>query len=595
MVHTLMFYDLERPAPVYGNDDFHFLYDFIAQEAPRRRIRYFPEAAYWLTFDIAVPLYLPITIEARDRDIQRLRPLLQTDWSSDHGVDGHHTFGSGHEWGYWQNEYCSLRMSMDVEYRYRDCLADIAQPLGPAAASEVVTIIDELITLEARDLMTGWEDTLAYLVGTDPETEIAASVGVVFHPLPPTPATMMTWDLETIRAWRARHEPALMRMDTEYGALAARLEALTPMVAAEGRPIFDEILDGVSVTGLRARHAWQAYGAVAAKREADLTNDAALATTAHDRLEAATATTARARQIIARRESEYRYAPLSRSIAGGEDFDEDQNWTVYRYRYLARTHWAYYWTRVDRSVDEVLTGGSSAVRIADVMLEPGRDLSIEVLEAELAMVSIDFGDGSPTSSERSVTHAYASPDVYSLAISATRGTDTFSLAGDVAELTSELHTAFTGRVVEPAGVALIEGVLPALVIGSIDATRTAVGFSAKATGEVELGLFTVVAPDTTSTAHLATLPARFDVPIVNRGTGTVSASILVEDGVVTQQTPTSPIVLAGQLSTDAVVEAVVSIGAFDRDGARRILASTLGYTPSTLPASVAFRVEFEMP
>ena len=31
-VHTLMFYDLFRPAPVYGNRDFRYLYDFMAEQ-----------------------------------------------------------------------------------------------------------------------------------------------------------------------------------------------------------------------------------------------------------------------------------------------------------------------------------------------------------------------------------------------------------------------------------------------------------------------------------------------------------------------------------------------------------------------------------
>ncbi len=35
------------------------------------------ESAWWLTFDIPVPLYLPITIEARDRDIQGIAFMLE--------------------------------------------------------------------------------------------------------------------------------------------------------------------------------------------------------------------------------------------------------------------------------------------------------------------------------------------------------------------------------------------------------------------------------------------------------------------------------------------------------------------------------------
>ncbi|MBX7196153.1 MAG: hypothetical protein K1X94_29120, partial [Sandaracinaceae bacterium] len=594
-VHTLMFYDLERPAPVYGNDDFHFLEAFIQQEAPNRLITYFPEAAYWLTFDIALPVYLPITIDARDRDIQHLRPLLVTDWTADHGVDGHHAFGTGHEWGYWQNEYCSLRMSMDVDYRAHDCLADIVSPIGGDAAREVLAVLEAMIDSEARDWMTSWQDTLLYLVGTDPETEVAASLGVAIHPLPPTPTEMMGWDLEAVRAWRMQHESALQRTDDELTALVRRLSDVEDTVSPGGRPVFEEIRDGVEITALRARHAWQAYGAVARAREAALTSDASLADEARATLEAAGRTTTAARAVIARREAQYRYAPLERSTAGGEDFSEDENWTIYRYRYLARTHWAYSWARVDRLAEEAITGGGGAARIADALLEPGASLVVDVLDRELTEVSIDVGDGTAPSTESHLEHAYATEGVYDFRLTARRGVDPFELAGPVADLAEERATGFTGHVVEPSGVALIEGVLPALVVGTIAEGRLAVGFSARASGEVELGRWREASPVMGSVLRLETTPQRLEIPIVNRGTASISTSIVVDDAVVSQQDATSPLVIAGELAIDAVIEAVVAIGGFDRDGARRIVASTLGYTPDTLPASVAFRVEYAAP
>ncbi|MFO0682144.1 MAG: hypothetical protein U0234_08835 [Sandaracinus sp.] len=594
-VHPLMFYDLERPAPVYGNEDFHFLDAFIQQEAPRRRIVYFPEAAYWLTFDIALPVYLPITIEARDRDIQHLRPLLATDPSSDHGVDGHHTFGTGHEWGYWQNEYCSLRMSMDVDYRYTDCLADIVSPLGPTAGSETLAVLEALIDHQARDWMTSWQDTLPYLVGTDPETEVAASLGIAVHPLPPTPTEMMAWDLPTVRAWRAQHVTALQRTDDELRDLVRRLRAVQDDVEAGGEGIFAEILDGVEITGLRARHAWQAYGAVAMAREAALTADAALEDEARMLLADAADTTHAASAVVARREAHYRYAPIERSIAGGESFADDTNWSVYHYRYLARTHWLYYWTRVDRLAEEAITGGGGAVRVADALLEPGASLVVDVLDAELTGVAIDPGDGSPPGTGSHYEHAYALRGVYPFALTARRGVDPFELAGPVASLLDERATGFTAHVAEPSGASLIEGVLPALVLGTIADGRIAVGFSARATGEVELGRWSEVAPASGTTLALETVPATLEIPVVNRRNGSVSTTLLVEEGIVSQASAGAPIVLSGQLTIDAVIDAVVAIGGFDREGATAIVASTLGYTPATLPGSVAFRVEYDAP
>jgi hypothetical protein len=50
------------------------------------------------------------------------------------------------------------------------------------------------------------------------------------------------------------------------------------------------------------------------------------------------------------------------------------------------------------------------------------------------------------------------------------------------------------------------------------------------------------------------------------------------------------LVLTGQLLTEAVITALVDVGGFEPDGARRIIAATLGYTADTLPAAVPFRV-----
>ncbi|MCZ7678509.1 MAG: hypothetical protein M5U28_06940 [Sandaracinaceae bacterium] len=107
-----------------------------------------------------------------------------------------------------------------------------------------------------------------------------------------------------------------------------------------------------------------------------------------------------------------------------------------------------------------------------------------------------------------------------------------------------------------------------------------------------LDAWTEVAPAGGSAALFESAPARVEVPIVNRSTGSVSAHIVVHDAVLSLTDASAPAVLVGQLDTEAVIEAVVAIGGFDPPGARRVVASTLGYTPDTLPARVAFRAEF---
>ena len=49
--------------------------------------------------------------------------------------------------------------------------------------------------------------------------------------------------------------------------------------------------------------------------------------------------------------------------------------------------------------------------------------------------------------------------------------------------------------------------------------------------------------------------------------------------------------IEGRLATARVIELLVSVGGFDTQGARRIVASVLGFTPNTLPERVSFSME----
>ncbi len=566
-VHPVMFYDLFGPAPVYGAEDFGSLLDFIEQEAPKRRIWHFPESAWWLTFDIAVPLYLPITLKARDNDIQGLRHLVAEPGART-GLVGHRTFGSGHEWGYWQNEYCSLRMAADTEYRWTDCLADLS-PCAPDLLADFVAA-EEAVFLDA--------EVLAWLVGTDPETEVAASIGVVFHPLPPAPSAIMGWDEARLDTWERELRPALE-------AFAEWSDFEIDEGLCGGGPWLDEIRDGVVATGLRARHAAEVYGAVVEKRRGRDADARAL-------LQKARETTEAVREIVLRREAAYRYQPLDRSIAGGPDGTEDENWTIYPYRYLNRTHHLYYYTRIDALAAEVVEGASEALRIADALLGPGEPLVLEVTDRALAEVEADFGDGGGASTYAGprVEHAFAAPGVYTVRARSPDGSAELSV--EVAALSEVWSTGFAGEVVEPAGAAIIEAVLPALVVGPAGAAA-ALGFATTDDGAVRPGLWKS-APLVEGDAPFAAGPATLEVPVVNRTTGEVRTTIRVDGATVRLDDPAGPLKVGGTLSTGNLVAAVVQVGGFEPQGARNTIAALLGYTPETLPAELPFALEYRL-
>jgi hypothetical protein len=480
-------------------------------------------------------------------------------------------------------------MAANLDYRWQDCVRDIASSTGEAAP-EVAAVLEDLVATQERDIVYG--DLVAYLVGSDSETEIAQSVGIEFHPLPPAPGAIMRWDLDQVEDFQRRIRPALERMDTDMTRLAERMRAVEAVVPESGRPFFAEILDGIEANGLRARHAAELYGALVTRREADLRFDAMLRSESDRLLGEALATTELARAVIARRETGYRYLPIERSIAGGVDGTEDMNWTVYGYRYLNRTHHAFYYTRPDALAMEALAGGTEPFVLEDAMIGPEESAKVTVV-GELTSVSIDWGDGMTESGGPVIEHTYATPGFYTIAATGMRGAERVELTAEVAVLSEEWTTGFSARVVEPADADIIEPVLPALVLGPAGEGRLAVGFASdEATHFVDARLWQRLTPNAISMAVFESQPARFVVPIINRMTGEVRTSVIVDEGVAHGMTAAGPFELTGNLSTEAVVHAIVAIGGFDERGARNVVAATLGYTAETLPSAVPFQVAF---
>lgn len=602
-IHTLMFYDLERPAPVYGNADFSHMLDFMEAEAATRRLWHFPEAAWWLTFDIAVPLYLPVTIEARSHDLDLIEPLRSEDPTGP-GVVGHRVFGTGHEWGYWQNEYCSLRMAADPAYRWRDCLSDITGIFGEAAAEAQATL-EAMIAAQIRDFIYDAE-LLGYMVGTDPETEAAFAAGIVFHPLPPAPGEILRWDAEQIDRWLgAEGAPGedlgiaarLWRIAEEQAAWAERLKAVADQVPAAARPWFDEIVDGVEINGLRARHQHDAYGALVLTRLGRLTGDAEIEAEGLALLDAAEATTEAALAVIRRRSEGYRYAPLERAVGGGEALDGDDNWTVYDYRYLARTHHAYYYRRVDVLAREAIEAPADGpLEIADALLSPGQALSARITDAALIEQPVAFGDGEASVGALEITHGYTDPGLYTLTLGPEADPIYSARIAQSAEAwRTPYDEGFGAQVIDPAGVnAFIRNVLPGVVIGDLDAEAVALGFTLGPEGAVPPAwLIPSVRGESMRGEGALAVGDQLVVPVVSRGAA-LAGLALYDYAFVEGEAEGAPILtVTGALDKDQVVLAVgvVSNGALEEDDVRRLLPPLVGYpdydaVPQRVPVEI---------
>ncbi|MCB0419570.1 MAG: hypothetical protein KDD61_01150 [Bdellovibrionales bacterium] len=101
--HTVMFYGLnDKMAPIYGQKNFQFILDFIKKVQGTRPLWYYPETSYYIGLDIDIPLFLTDYLVARSDDMDTIEKL---------GVDGHITFSTGQELGYWLKDWTVALLS----------------------------------------------------------------------------------------------------------------------------------------------------------------------------------------------------------------------------------------------------------------------------------------------------------------------------------------------------------------------------------------------------------------------------------------------------------------------------------------------------
>jgi hypothetical protein len=578
-LHPLMFYDLERPAPVYGNENYQYLLDFARKEAPIRRITHFPETSWWLTFDEPVPLYLaPVTLDARQHDMDLLHDLVATDPASKTGVYGHNLFTSGEEWGYWLVDWCVSRLVWDLSYTADQCLDDFT---GVLAKGDVIKQV--LLAAQARQNADMRDpELIRFLVGSDDPTEAALATGVVFHPLPPQPSAVLQWDDLQAGALETNSLQPLREMATAYHAWAAQIAGLLSAQNASQASWVREIHDGLEVFGLRADHAVAVYETVLSLRTALAANDLAGVQAASMGVMQAQSVTNQARAVITAREADYRY-PAALNIVGDEAGTPDAvpNETVYPYRYLSRTHRLFYWTRPDTEL-AALFGDSTAVQVPKRLFRQALPLQVSLLANGISNLLMNWGDG--TMATTLDPHTYTMDGLYAWHLTAVTATGLIDHADQAAVVDRRfVFPLMSLAVANPSGASILTGLLPGFEIGFGDD-----GNAFLAMGRID-GATSV---STNGTLQLfprsgnATVPGDVTLTLKKVGTVTLHQAVIdVEDGTGPDARTLS---ISGTLNTADIVSLLVQVGGFDPTGAGQLVAEVLGV--QTLPETIPFQV-----
>jgi len=349
--HTVQYYNWTEPAPTYGNQNFSYMLDFLKFEADRRKTIYHGETAYWVNYDIDVPLFLPIYAHGRLSDLRAIAATKTL---------GQINFNSGWEWGYWLSDVVTARASWDPrtgEPSEARAMAAILREhvfgvtFGPAR-EQLVQLVLDTIDLQRDLLLYGKvngklpstvvkRNGQAYLEGWDTWSELGALVSPSASTQPNKLGIVEVRDwLGTSPQYWTEVEPLLDAMEANFSALATRYAALLPLVPKAALPFYRELVDSANITALRAKLVHRLYNFAASYyKESKAYRELQMAE--------AKAALASAAEVVAAREADYR-VPLER-IAGWRE-----NPTVYTYGYLWTVHSLFYWWRdLGKSLDDM--------------------------------------------------------------------------------------------------------------------------------------------------------------------------------------------------------------------------------------------------
>lgn len=359
--HTVQHYGLTDLAPTYGNSDFDFIRRFLRQEVGRRPVVWYPETAYWVSFDVDVPLFLPLYAERRLNDLRLIASdeeagLTGSGATAGQRMDGQLIFSSGWEWGYWLNDVVAARAAYEPFVSERDktaalrlALAPVTQIFGAERATVEQWLVDTVAAEQAlliegrvggvRPNSIARRSGQAYLQGFETwddvsERATASGLGTAQMTQPARLGLVdMRNPLHSGPGYSAEIEPLLAEMKASFGALSARAELLRGRLSGPERAAFDELADAAKLTALRARQVHGLYDYVDGWLDVNVT-----AAQRRARLDDARAALDAAKLVVAERERWYR-VPRQR-IAGWRP-----NPTSYAYGYLWTVRTLFYWWR----------------------------------------------------------------------------------------------------------------------------------------------------------------------------------------------------------------------------------------------------------
>ncbi len=356
-LHTTMFYDLKNPAPVYGNTSFNHQKDFFDRVYGKRPIVYFPETAWWLGFDNNLPLALPITGYSRGLDI--LEVLAGKD------IDGHVTFTTGTEWGYWMYDHYLTRVTWDRSTTWDAYLDDFSRYFGADNAPKIAEVMKDWTKRQVDDLYGPMPEMIFYIAGELPQDEIGQSAGILARS--PKRPFREIYDLSEAdyKTWEDGQWKRLTEMETAYNALFAKLPD-AQVAHPTAQKLWQELRATLQLYVWRVQHTRLLYDAVRSCRLGrtdggkGAASDENARKSARDKartlIDEAKAISQKAIALVKVVEKDiYRYPP---EIL----ITQRKSLTSYPFGYLWETSTGFFWTRRDEQAEKLLKKSAGEIK-----------------------------------------------------------------------------------------------------------------------------------------------------------------------------------------------------------------------------------------
>jgi hypothetical protein len=343
LVHSVMCYSVsEKIAPVYGNQNQCFMLQTAQKEQQRRETWYWPESSYWVGFDTPIPLLLLPYLEVRHHDMDTMANL---------GVNGHLTFTSGWEWGYWLIDWSIARWS----WEYRD--DQITRPSGSLTPLLEIFPDNRLHLLwkkglRLQNLYLKERNLMQFMAAATPFSEIPHPFDKPFQPAPKFHYSHLLRSADPQASKRQLVKPIsdLEEYARLMGELSERMEGILASDRAGNgkalmrRTLAYELTRALAVSALRASHralTLRALSAGISNGSGESRNDGG---TSAELLLKARLVRDKALVLVIRQESGYRY-PLQ-LLTGRRE-----NLTAYPFGYLYPASRLFFWEREENQVE----------------------------------------------------------------------------------------------------------------------------------------------------------------------------------------------------------------------------------------------------